>query len=655
MLLNHTKIGELFMRILFKRILFLFLSVIICILGVYIYAFFSPKLELKNAGKIYIYDKDSSLIYQGSGSSEWISLKDMSSDFVHAVISVEDKNFYDHHGFDVLRIGKALLGNIKDHTRIGASTISQQYIKNLFLTFDQTWERKIQEAFLTVELEVHYDKDEILEGYLNTINYGEGNYGVEDASNYYFNKSSKDLTLEEAIMLAGIPKNPSNYNPVSDYEACIKRAKIVAETMVNNHYLTESEYHQLFLKEIPIYGKRKQNDSQMLMYYQDAVLRELKSIKEVPSSFIDSGLKIYTTFDESAQKSMEESILKYMGDQSELQVASVMVDPSTGGILALTGGLNYAKSQYNRALSSKRQVGSTMKSLLYYAALENGLTSSSTFKSEKTTFSLSNNQVYEPRNYNEIYANQEITMAAAIAFSDNIYAVKTHLFLGTDTLVETAKKMGLKEELEPNVSLALGTSEINMMDFAHAYNTLANLGDEQELHFIRRVEDMNGNILYEHKEKHHYVLNANDVYILNELLTGTTNSSFSSYTTPTALSLASRMSRKYALKTGTTNTDSWVAGYNPNVLMMVWVGNDEAKDIDSMASYYSKNIWLDTLEEYLKDKESSWYEQPPNVIGLIKDGITGKEDINSKNGIVFYYVEGTEVEDYKTKKSHDGF
>ena len=332
-----------------------------------------------------------------------------------------------------------------------------------------------------------------------------------------------------------------------------------------------------------------------------------------------------------------------MGDQSELQVASVMLEPSSGGVLALSGGLNYAKSQYNRAISSKRQVGSTMKSLLYYAALENGLTSSSTFKSEKTTFSLSGNQVYEPRNYNNIYANKDISMAAAIAYSDNIYAIKTHLFLGADTLVETAKKAGLKEKLEPNVSLALGTSELNMLDFAHAYNTLANLGDEQSPYFIERVEDMDGNVLYQHKKKHNYVLNSNDVYILNELLTGTTNSDYSSYTTPTALSLASKMSRKYSLKTGTTNTDSWVAGYNPDVLMMVWIGNDEAKDIDSIASYYSKNIWLDTLEEYLKDKEVTWYEQPYNVIGLVKDGITGQIDLQSKNNTVLYYVKGTDV------------
>ena len=635
-----------------RLLLFFLLSGIILLTGIYVYAFFSPKLELKNMGKVFIYDREENLIYQGSGSNDWIALEDISPYLINAVISVEDKNFYKHHGFDYLRIGKAFITNIQNNTRIGASTISQQYIKNMFLTFDQTWARKIEEAFLTVELEVHYTKDEILEGYLNTINYGEGNYGIEDASRYYFNKSSKDLTLEEAIMLAGIPKNPSNYNPVSDYDACIKRAKIVALTMVNNGYITEEEYHNLFQEEIPIYGKRMQNNSQTILYYQDAVLQELASIKTIPASLIESGgLKIYTTFDMNAQTKMEENILKYMGNQEELQVASVMVDPTTGGVLALTGGLNYAKSQYNRATQSKRQVGSTMKPFLYYAALENGLVSSSTFKSEKTTFYFSNDQTYSPNNYNDIYANEDITMAAAIAFSDNIYAVKTHLFLGTDTLVNTAHLTGIQEEMNGNPSLALGTSELNMLDFANGYTTLANGGDQKDLYFISKVEDLNGNVLYEHKDKHNYVLNSNNVFILNEMLTSTTNSAFNDYTTPTALSLASKMSRKYALKTGTTNTDSWVAGYNPELLMMVWVGNDDAKEIDSTASYYSKNIWLDTMESYLEGHEPVWYEKPQNVIGLIRNGITGQEDLEGKNSTVLYYVKGTEVAIPVTKEN----
>ena len=633
------------LKLFFKISFFCFLSFLVLYIGIYVYALFSPKLELTNLGKIFIYDQNENMIYQGSGSSDWISLNDISDNLKNAVISVEDKNFYNHHGFDYLRIIKAFYSLIKNKSITeGASTISQQYIKNMYLTFDQTWSRKLEEAFLTIELEVHYSKESILEGYLNTINYGEGNYGIEDASRYYFNKSSKDLTLEEAIMLAGIPKNPSNFNPVSDYDECIKRAKIVAKTMVKNGYITEDEYNNLYKNHINIYGKRRQNNSQMIMYYQDAVLNELESIKQVPKSLMESGgLKIYTAFDMDAEQKMEENILNEMGSQNDLEVASMMINPKTGGIMALTGGLNYAKSQYNRATQAKRQVGSTMKPFLYYGALENGLVSSSLFKSEPTTFNFADNKTYSPNNYNQVYANKDITMAAAIAYSDNVYAVKTHLFLGMDTLTKTAKRAGITEDLPENPSLALGTTELSMLDFASGYQTLANNGDNLDLFLIKRVEDLEGNILYERKLKHDYVLNSNDVYILNEMLTSTSNSAFNDYTTPTALSLASRMSRKYALKTGTTNTDSWSVGYTPDLLMLVWIGNDESKEIDSKASVYGKEIWLNTMEDYLENKEDTWFTKPTNVIGVVKDAINGENNLQSKNNTLFYFVKGSEL------------
>lgn len=631
------------MKKLLKRFLFVILSLFTIVGAIYVYAFFSPRLEIKNAGKYYIYDKNEKLMFQGNEESNWVGINDISPYLINAIISVEDKNFYKHVGFDYFRIIKALFSNIKNNTRIGASTISQQYVKNLFLTFEQTWSRKIKEAFLTIELEVHYSKDEILEGYLNTINFGEGNYGVESASQYYFNKNCKDLTLEEAIILAGIPKNPSNFNPVYSYDNSIKRARVVALSMLNNKYITKDQYDNLFKNEISIYGERKENNSQMVLYYKDAVFDELSKIKSIPKDDINGNLKIYTSFDNDAQTIMEKNILKYISEDQNLQVASIITNPKTGEIISLTGGLNYAKSEYNRALKAKRQVGSTMKSFLYYGALENGMTASSTFKSEKTSFSFDNGSFYSPQNYNQIYANKDITMASAIAYSDNIYAVKTNLFLGTEVLINAANKAGIKEKLPNNPSLALGTTELNMIDFANAYNTLANMGNKKELHFIRKVLDSNNNVLYEYKEKDDYVLNSNYVYILNEMLTGTTNSQYIDYTTPTALSLASKMSRKYSLKTGTTNTDSWVCGYNPDVMMIIWIGNDDALEIDGTASYNSKNIWIDTLEDYLKDKEPTWYSKPHNIIGVVKDGITGEINSNSKNNTILYYVKGTEV------------
>lgn len=621
----------------------MFITFTVSMIGLYTYAFFSPKLELKTANRFFLYDNSDNLVYQGSGNSEWVDFEDISQDLINAVISVEDKNFYNHHGFDYFRIASAMVANIKSGTIVqGASTISQQYIKNMYLDFAQTWGRKIEEAFLTLELEVHYDKEEILEGYLNTINYGQGNYGIANASSYYFNKKPSELTLEEAIMLAGIPKSPNKYNPVSDYDACLKRAKIVANSMVNNEYISQEEYDSLFRNEINIYGKNNESNLQTLMYYQDAVLDELESLVEIPSSLIESGgLKIYTNLNMDAQSALENSVKTYI-ENDDMQVASIIVDPNTGGVIGLTGGKDYSKSQYNRATKSKRQVGSTMKPFLYYAALENNMVSSSTFTSEATTFSLSSGKTYTPSNFADRYANKNITMTAAIALSDNVFAVKTNLFLGPDVLVEAANRMGIAGNLNPVPSLALGTSELTMLDFAQGYTTLASGGYKNEIHFINRIEDLEGNVLYEYKGQNNLVLNPNYTYILNEMLTSTTNSVYTDYTKPTAMSIASKLSRKYSIKTGTTNTDFWTVGYNPDILMLVWAGHDNNNEVSSSKSKLTKHIWADTVETILKDKKISWYKTPENVVGVPLNAVTGQSTNNSEEAAIFYYVKGSE-------------
>lgn len=629
------------LRTLLKTGIFLFLAGIIIITGLYTYAYLSPKLDIKTSGSYSIFDDENNLIYLGSKTGEWVNLENISQDLINAVLSVEDKNFYNHHGFDYLRIGKAMLNNIKNKTIVeGASTISQQYVKNMYLEFDKSWKRKVEEAFLTLKLEMHYDKNDILEGYLNTINYGQGNYGIENASKFYFNKSANELTLEEALMLAGIPKSPSNYNPITNYEACIKRAKVVAKTMVNNKYLNEDEYNSLFNEEIKIYGKENKNNLQMLMYYQDAVLNELDKIG-VPQNLIKTGgLKIYTTLNMDSQKALEENIINNIDDE-DLQVASVITNPKTGAIKALTGGMDYSKSSYNRALYSKRQVGSTMKSFLYYAALENNLTMSSTFLSEPTTFALSNNKTYSPTNYGGKYANKNITMAAAVAFSDNIYAVKTNMFLGVDKMINVARLSGITGDLFEVPSLALGTSELNILDYAMGYNTFASGGYRNDLYFINKIENSNGEIIYEHKQSSNLVLNPNYVYILNEMLTSTTNKDYKDYTSPTGLVVSGKLSRKYAMKSGTTNTDSVVVGYTPDSLMMIWAGYDDNKDIAINVGTKVKNTWADVMEDILKDTEKNWYETPENIVGLMLDPITG-EVSNNDTQTMFYYLKGTE-------------
>jgi len=611
--------------------------------SLYIYAYFSPSISIKNSNSLQIFDNKENLIYQGSSTNKWVAIDEISPHLINAILSVEDKNFYKHMGFDYFRIAKAMYLNVKNKTIVqGASTISQQYVKNLFLDFEQSWDRKIDEAFLTLELEMHYSKEEILEGYLNTINFGQGNYGIESASNYYFNKHAKDLSLEEAIMLAGIPKNPSGFNPISNYENAVKRAKVVADCMVKNELLTSDDYNNLYKTNLEIYGKRDSNNLSTLMYYQDAVMDELNNIKTIPKSLIDSGgLKIYTNLDIEAQTSLENAINENMLDD-DTQVASIMVDPMSGKVIALAGGKDYAISQFNRILNAKRQVGSTIKPFLYYTALEQNMTMASTFKSEETTFVFSNNKTYSPTNYADTYANSDITMAAALAYSDNIYAVKTHLFLGEDMLVETMKNAGLETELNANPSLALGATEINMFDYAESYTTLASGGEHKDLYFIDKILDSDGNILYEKKDKKEIVLNSNYVYILNEMMRSTYNSSFISYNYPTLMSVKDQIKHTYAIKSGTTDYDYWCVGYNPNVLTLVWTGNDKNKELNTKYSRITKEIWVDSTEAYLKDREDVWYETPENVVGTILDSVSGEKAKRQNKSSLFYFLKGTE-------------
>lgn len=630
-------------KFLYKTILFLTISFTVIILCLYAYAYFSPKITLNSANAIFMYDNQGELIFQTNNNKKWVNLNDISPDLKDATISIEDKNFYNHFGFDYLRIIKSLYLNVKTKSiTAGASTISQQYVKNLYLDFNQTWKRKIEEALLTLNLEVHYTKDEILEGYLNTINYGQGNFGIQSASEYYFDKESKDLTLEEAIMLAGIPKSPENYNPVSNYDKCIKRAKVVAASMYKNNYITKEEYNNLFQNEIPIYGKKKTNNMQTLMYYHDAVINELNNIKNVPKDLIKSGgLKVYTNLDINTQKKLDETFIQYK-EKDNVELASIITTPKDGKIIALAGGYNYAKSQFNRATQAKRQVGSTIKPFLYYAALNNNMTEASTFKSEVTSFVFGNGENYSPKNYSNTYANKDITMAAALAYSDNIYAVKTHLFLGEDELVKTLKYAGLKTKLNPNPSLALGAEDINLLDYAEAYNTLANYGTHNDLYLIERIEDNKGNLIYQHKDKSEEVLNKDNIYILNEMMTSTYNPIFNDYMSPTILSLNSRLTKKYAIKSGTTNSDYLIVGYNPDIFMMVWAGNDYNENASSKYSSIIKNIWCDNVEYYLKDKETSWYEPSDNIVAMPLDAITGEYNPNSDKNTLFYFKKGSE-------------
>ena len=638
------------MRLKKKLFKYFFITILIGIFFIntlYFIAKNKEKLDINNVNSFYLYDNNDNLYFQGSGGKEWVKLNQINDYIIKTTINIEDKKFYSHHGFDVLRIAKALFNNIKNRKIVeGASTITQQYAKNLYLDFDKTLKRKIDELWITIQIETHYSKDEILEGYLNTINYGHGNYGIKAASNFYFNKDPIDLSLKESVILANIPKNPTKYSPINNYELSIKRCENTLKNLLNDQVINNDEYNKAMNEEINIYGKKETINLKTLMYYQDAVFKELKNLPGIPKTYIESGgLKIYTNLDINAQTILENNINKTIKND-KLEVNSIMMDSQKGAIIALIGGRDYNKSQYNRSLYSKRQVGSTMKPILYYTALENGFTASSSFLSEKTTFKISQDKTYSPKNYGELYGNKAISMAEAIAVSDNVYAIKTHLFLGEESMINTSYKMGIKTKLESIPSLPLGTIPLNIIEITNAYQTLANEGIRQEPYFINKVTDMNDNILYQHKENYQIVLQKELVYILNEMLSLTYDYDLIDYSYPTNISIRALLSNKYAIKSGSTSTDNWIIGFNKNVTTSIWVGNDDNSDLLSTDYKYIKKIWANTMEEYLKDKDNTWYSKPNNVVGVFVDPITGTlANKNTKKRKIFYYLEGTEPTD----------
>ena len=635
------------MKLIKKLLLFFIIIGFISIVGIILYVKLSPKIIINSANKIILYDKNNKPFFSRNDDTEWADLDDISDNLIKATINTEDKNFYKHFGFDFLRIGAAMYNNIlTKSTSQGASTITQQYAKNMFLNFDKTWKRKWDEAWYTLRIEANYSKKEILEGYLNTINYGHGQYGIKAASKYYFNKDCKDLTLGEATILASIPKSPSNYSPINNIDATKKRQLFILNTMKDNNIISRKEMDKAINEKIIISSNEERDNLSSINYYVDAVIKELKDIPNIPDNYSNlGGLKIYTDFDIDAQTNLENNIKEAFPDDSKLQTASIIMNPENGSIIALVGGRDYNNSSYNRVTDSKRQVGSTMKPYLYYAALENGFTASTAFISERTSFSIDHGKVYSPQNYNNIYGDKAISMATAIAYSDNVYAVKTHLFLGEDTLINIARRVGIDEKLDKVPSLPLGTNEINIKSMASGYSSFANSGYKVDAHLINKVEDGNGKLLYKKNKEKELVLNPSLVFILNNILTATYDPLYIDYNYPTAISLNGKLNHTYALKSGTTNGDNWNIGYNKKVLCAVWVGYDNNEELTKNDYKYAQKIWYNTVENYEKDmnNEDVWYEKPNNVVGMFVEPISGKPDVDSsKNKKLVYYLKGTE-------------
>lgn len=638
--------------ILFSLLLIVVLTLYFCVL-IYAKILGAPPLAVPQSSLFY---SDDGTLFAESHTGQkryWTKLEDISPEMVAAVLAVEDRGFYEHNGFDYKRIAGAVFADVKAMAKVqGASTITQQYARNLFLNHEKTWFRKLNEALYTVRIEMNYSKDEILEGYLNTIYFGHGAYGVQAASQYYFGKDVKELTVSEAAMLAGIPKGPSHYSPFLSLENAKKRQAIVLASMAREKYIKKEQIN-LFQNEPISLNGNLEKQKQLAPYYFDAVQQVLKSQLHLDDKTIAlGGLKVFTTLDLHAQQVGEEAFQSRFSNDSDIQGALVAMNPKNGEVKALIGGRDYEESSFNRATQAVRQPGSTMKPLLYYSALEHGFTPTTMLKSEATTFTFDDGKsAYTPRNFNSQYANKEISLAQAIALSDNVYAIKTHLFLGEKQLQKTAKKFGIQSSIEAVPASALGTSGVKVIEMVNAYSRIASGGKEVNPVFIKKIENHKGEIIYQAPAFTENALDSDQAFVLTGMLTGVFNQKLNGYASVTGSTVIPRLTRQYAGKSGSTQTDSWMIGYTPELVAGVWTGYDQSKLIERTAEkQYAKNIWTDFMENNLeKSTFKKFKPTSDNIIGIKINPESGK--IATKDcpvSVLTYFVKGTEPTEHCT-------
>ncbi|GAA0306847.1 1A family penicillin-binding protein [Gracilibacillus halotolerans] len=649
---------------LLKIVIFLFLLGGSCLAVLLIASFLlGPPLLERSENTVY-YSQDEEVIGETYGNEKryWVPLSEIDDKLEQAVITTEDQHFYQHFGFDFKRLAGAIWKDIQTWSfKEGASTITQQYARNLFLSHDKTIQRKLYEAFYTIRLEMFYEKDELLEGYLNTIYFGHGAYGIEAASRYYFDKPADELSWAEAALLAGVPKGPSNYSPFNNMEKAISRQQHILKNLLDKEVIDQETYDQAIEEELQFSEERTIVQKGLAPYFQDVVEQELVELLELPEEDIRSGgYRIYTTLQTGQQEVLNQVIDRTLQDE-EIQVGAMAMDPVSGAVTALVGGTDYEASPFNRVTQAQRMPGSAFKPILYYTALENGLTPASTMMSKPTVFQLEDGETYQPSNYNGYYANEPITMAQALALSDNIFAVKTNLYVTPERLVRVAKeKFGIDSKLSAVPSLALGTEAVNVQEIVTAYSILANGGKDVEPYTVEKVLDAQGNLVYDRneklnkqnnpfpffgeKEENRQVLRADLAYILSEMMKGMFDTNLNGYMSVTGSSITNELEEAYSGKSGTTASDNWMIGFSPLVSAGVWIGYDDNRRITRTAEEaYSKNIWADFMREIHRDTPVQQPVPPDNVVEVmidLKTGLVANENCSQAYPMLF--VKGTE-------------
>ena len=597
---------QLFPKKFFKKIILTLIAIgVFTIAAIYLVAFVLGPPKLANDQVTIIYDREEEIISEQRGSltKHWVSLDDISPAVIEATLQTEDQHFYEHQGFDLKRIAGAVIKNLRNSSlKEGASTISQQYARNLYLSPEKTWTRKLTEAFYTIRLEMFYSKEDILEGYLNTIYYGHGAYGIEAASHYFFDKQASGLSLAEATMLVGIPKGPTYYSPLNNEENANRRQQQILKHLLDDKYISEAAYVGAIEEQLDYSITPEPADT--APYFQDVVLQEAAKFLDLsPDEIRAGGFHIYTTLNRAYQQKLEEQVRATIDSSSGVETAAIAMDPDDGAILSMIGGKDYAESTYNS---------------------------------------------YQPSNFNGYYANKPITLAQALALSDNVYAVKTNMYLGPEKLIETAETFGQRGDFQAVPALALGTASVSVNDMTSAYGILANGGRSISGYTVEKITDRNGKVVYEHEDTSEQLLDPKKAFILTHLMTGMFDVEMNGYTSVTGATISKELSRLYAGKSGTTDSDSWMIGYSPSLVTGIWVGYDDNRNMELVAeSAYAKEMWAGFMEGAHKGMAQDVFAMPSGVIGIPIDPETGARATPSCGASrIMYFEKGTEPRNY---------
>jgi penicillin-binding protein 1A len=528
---------------------------------------------------------------------EVVPLNKISPDLKRAVVAIEDSNFFKHQGINPIGIVRATLVNAQSGRTVeGGSTLTMQLIKNLFLTPERAISRKVAEAVLALRLEQIFNKDEILEMYLNQVYWGHNTYGAETAAQSYFNKPAADLTLAESAMMAGIIQAPEAYSPFIDFELAKRQQRIVLTRMQELKWITPAEADAAYDQKIKL-GKITSFQTSRSPYVTDAVVQEL-SQRFGRDAVIKGGMRVQTTVDLRVQNIAEGTVqrgharLLGQGIRAD-QMALVAVDPRTHFIKAMVGGIDYNKSQFNRVTQALRQPGSSFKPFVYYTAFATGkYAPDSTIQDRPMTFN--DGEPYSPRNYDNTFKGA-MSIRSAIAMSRNIPVIALGQRVGIDKVIDVCRTLGIKSPIPPVISLPLGSVDLTPLEIASAYATFANNGWQSDTTAILQVTDNSGHLLLDNTPKPKLVLDPWASASLNSALQSVITSGTGE---------AAAIGRPAAGKTGTTSDerDIWFVGYVPQLAAAVWAGNDDYRPIGKGATGggFMAPIWGDFMHEALK-------------------------------------------------------